>query len=82
MNHLGNEVTAVAARLARGASQVAEDLQCRATQVWHAAGDGTRRVARQGSTYVRRNPLPTALAALGLGLALGLVLHRRRFAPR
>jgi ElaB/YqjD/DUF883 family membrane-anchored ribosome-binding protein len=38
----------------------------------------TDRVIHDSSVYLRKNPVPTALAAFGFGLVLGLFLTRRR----
>ena len=80
MSDLGDKVTDAAARLGESASGLAEDVQDRARDAFHAVEYSTKRAVRQGSAYVRKNPVPTALGAFALGLVLGLLLSRRQAA--
>ena len=77
MTDLKDKLTDAATRLGEGASGVAEDLQTRASDAWGSVQHRTNRAVRESSAYVHENPVPTALAAFGFGLVLGLVLNRR-----
>lgn len=72
-----NEVTDTATRLGEGANGVVEDLQNRANDAWDVVQDRTGRAVRESSAYVRENPLPVTLAAVGFGLILALLLSHR-----
>ena len=78
MNNLKDTLTDAATNLSESASGAAEDLQARAKDAWNSVQHGTNRAVREGSAYVRGNPVPTALAVFGFGLAVGLLLHRRQ----
>jgi ElaB/YqjD/DUF883 family membrane-anchored ribosome-binding protein len=54
-----------------------EDVQAYAKEAWENVQDQTGRAVRGSSLYVRENPVPTALAAFGLGLVVGLLLSHR-----
>ena len=77
MTDIEDKLTDDATRLSEGATSVAEDLQTRAKDGWDSVQQQTNRAVREGSVYVRENPVPTALAAFCFGLVLGLVLSRR-----
>ena len=77
MTDLKDKLTDAATRLGKGASGVAEDLQTRAEDAWDSVQHRTNRAMRKSYVYFHRNPVPTALAAFGCGLVLGLILNRR-----
>ncbi len=77
MSDLKEKLTEAATSLGERASGVAEDLRDRAEDAWDSAQRGSKRAIRKGSTYVHKNPVPTALAAFAFGLVLGLFLSRR-----
>lgn len=77
MTDLKDQLTDAATSLGEGASGVAKDLQTHASDACGSVQHRANRAVREGSAYVHRNPVPTALAALGFGLVLGLVLNRR-----
>ena len=76
MNDLKDNPTDAATDSGR-ATGVAEDLQNRATDAWDSVQHETNRAVRESSAYVRENPVPALIAALGVGLVLGLFLSRR-----
>lgn len=78
MNNLKDTLTDAASNLGERASSAADDLQARAKDAWNSVEEGSNRAVREGSAYVRGNPVPTALAMFGFGLAVGLLLHRRQ----
>ena len=77
MNNLKDTLTDAATHLGESASGVAEDMQARAKDAWDTMQHRTDRAVRESSAYVRGNPVPTALAVFGFGLAVGLLLNRR-----
>ena len=77
MDGIKDQLTAAATRLGESAGGVAEDLQARAEDAWDSVQHQTGRAVRESSAYVRGNPGPTALAAFGFGLVLGLLLNHR-----
>ena len=77
ITELKEKLTDAATHLSESANGVAEDLQSRAKDAWDSVQDQTDRAVRESSAYVHKNPVPTALAAFGFGLALGLLLNHR-----
>jgi ElaB/YqjD/DUF883 family membrane-anchored ribosome-binding protein len=77
MNNMKNKLTETATSLGEGAEHVAEEMQHRAKDTWDSVRQQSNRAMRGSSAYVRENPVPTALAAFGVGLCLGLLLNRR-----
>jgi len=77
MDNLKDKLTGAVTSLGGSASGVADDLQSRAKGAWDSVQDQTDRMIHESSAYLRKNPVPTALAAFGFGLVLGLFLHRR-----
>lgn len=77
MTDFKDKLTDAATRLDEGASGVAEGLQSRAEDAWDSVQHRTKRAVRKSSAYVHKNPVPTALAAFGCRLVLGLILNRR-----
>lgn len=78
MNNLRDTLTEPSTNLSESATGAAEDLQARAKDAWNSVQHGTNRVVREGSAYVRGNPVPTAFAVFVFGLAVGLLLHHRQ----
>ena len=72
-----DRLTDAATSLGENASGAVEDLKTRAEDAWDSVQQRTDRAVRDSSTYVRENPVPTALAAFGVGLLLGLLLGHR-----
>lgn len=72
-----DRLTDAATSLGEGAADLAENLPARAAEAWESVQHRTDRAARESAAYVRGNPVPTALAAFGFGLVLGLLLSRR-----
>lgn len=70
-------LTDAAAKLGSDATNAAHDLQDHAKDAWNSAQKETKRAMRMGTDYAHDHPLPIALVAAGLGVALGLFLHRR-----
>ena len=77
MTDLKDQLTCAATNLEEKASGVAEDVQARAKDAWESVQSGTHRAVRESSAYVRENPVPAVIAAVGFGLVLGLLLTRR-----
>ena len=77
MSKLEDKITDAATSLGESASDVANDVRTHAKNAWDSVQHGTNRAVHEGSTYVRENPVPTVLAALGVGLVLGVLLGRR-----
>jgi len=77
MDNLKDKLTGAATSLGESASGVADDLQSRAKDAWDSVQHQTDRMIHESPAYLRKNPVPTALAAFGFGLVLGLFLHRR-----
>ena len=77
MTDLKDNLTNAAINLGERASRVAEDVQDHARDAWDTVQHGTHRAVRESSAYVRENPVPAVIAALGFGLVLGLFLNRR-----
>ncbi|MDB6151761.1 MAG: hypothetical protein JWL90_214 [Chthoniobacteraceae bacterium] len=76
MNTKNQPVSSTDALIEEG-THMKEDVQAYAKEAWENVQDQTGRAVREGSLYVRENPVPTALAAFGLGLIVGLVLSHR-----
>jgi hypothetical protein len=73
MTALRDKLTDVATSVSDGA----DDLQSRAKDAWDTVHYRTNRAVRKSSTYLHKNPVPTALTAFGFGFVLGALLSRR-----
>ncbi len=77
MTDLKDKLTSAANSLGESASGAAENLQTHAKDAWDSVQSGTNRAVRESSAYVRENPVPAVIAAVGFGLVLGLLLSHR-----
>ena len=77
MSNLEDKITDAAPSFGESAREVANDVRTHTKDAWDSVQDGTHRAVRESSTYVRENPVPTVLAALGIGLVVGILLSRR-----
>lgn len=57
-----------------------EEVSAQVSQTWDQTKDKASRALERTEDFVRENPVPTILSALGLGLAIGLAI--RYAAPR
>ena len=57
-----------------------EEVSTQVSQTWDQTKDKASRALERTEDFVRENPVPTILTALGLGLAIGLAI--RYAAPR
>lgn len=55
---------------------MAEEYRAKAGQVWGDARNRARTIHEDSEQYVRENPTKAILAALGIGLVLGLIFRR------
>ncbi len=77
IHDLKNKLADAATSLGASASDAAKDLRTHAKDTWDSVQEHTQSAVKESATYVRKNPVPTALAALGIGLVIGLLLRRR-----
>ncbi len=63
-------------------SGAAENLQDRAEEMWETVQDQTGRAVREGTAYVRENPVPVVVGALAFGVVLGLLFSGRESSAR
>ena len=74
---LHDTLTNASTTLSEDARGVAGSLQSHAKESWNSVQQGTSRAVREGSIYVRENPVPTLIAAVTFGLVVGFFLNRR-----
>jgi len=55
----------------------AKEAEARLRDFADHAGDDVKRYSSQAKHTIEENPLPSALVALGIGVALGVLLTRR-----
>jgi ElaB/YqjD/DUF883 family membrane-anchored ribosome-binding protein len=65
-----------AAALESATAKVAEDYRDKAEESWDKTKKRVRTWQEDGEEYVRENPMKAIFAALGIGLALGLMVRR------
>ncbi len=77
INEIKDTLTDAASKLGADATEAAQNLQGHAKDAWCSARKETKRAVKLSTAYAHDHPLPIALVAAGLGLALGFFLHRR-----
>ncbi len=81
LHSLGDELSDAATNLRSNATDSAEKIQDYASDTWDKVRCQTENVIDRSTAYVRKNPVPAVMTALGsglaLGFALGLILVRR-----
>lgn len=72
-----NQVRAKANDLKSAAGQIAEKSRRKTEAVWADARERARNFHEHSEQYVRKNPTKVILAALGIGIVVGLLYRRR-----
>ena len=72
-----NQVRAEANDLKSAAGQIAEKSRRKTEAVWADARERVRNFHEHSEQYVRKNPTKVILAALGIGIVVGLLYRRR-----
>jgi ElaB/YqjD/DUF883 family membrane-anchored ribosome-binding protein len=75
---LKDKLTDAAHSLGEDATTAAKSAQTKAKEAWECAQEETQRAIRLSSLYARQHPLSTALVAVGVGVAIGLLINRSR----
>jgi len=77
MTSLKDKLTDAATSLGDSASGVVQEVESRAKDAWDTVQYRTNRAVRKSTACAHKHPGRTALTAFGLGVGLGLLLHRQ-----